>query len=620
MSYCFNPDCQKPENLDGIKSCLVCGSNLLLKEQYRAIKPLGEGGFGRTFLAEDANRLNARCAIKQFFPLPQIQSNPEAMAKATKLFEQEAKQLLKLGELHPQIPTLLAYFEQDKHLYLVQQYIDGQNLSKELAHLGVFSEPQIRQLLNDLLPVLQFVHEHRVVHRDIKPTNILRSRVDGKFVLIDFGIAKHLASAGTTRTGSKPGTEGYAPIEQLRGSQVFPASDLYSLGVTCIHLLTQVELDALYNPIQGDWVWRSLLQQKGRDVSEQLAQVLDKLLKDYVKERYQSAVEVLKDLNSRPSLKLPLPPLRVTPPPPPPPILLPQANTWQCVYSLTGHSGLIRSVAMSPDGKTVVSGSGDKTINLWNLGSGKLLHTFEAHSNWVRCVAFSPQSELLASCSADKTIKLWQLSNYKLIHTLTGHSNGVSSVTFSPDEQTLISGGDDEKLKLWDVSSGNQTHNLTQHSGSVLSVTVSSDGKTIATGCGDQIVRLWDFDSGLLMLTLTGHSGWVRSVAISPNNQIIASGSEDNTIKLWQLDGKLIRTLNGHLNRVTAIAFSPDGKSLISGGGDKCVRIWNLYSGKLVHILKGHSDCIWSVAISADGQTIASGSADNTVKIWRFNC
>jgi len=609
MSYCLNPDCQNPQNLDGRKYCLVCGSKLLLKDQYQAIKPIGEGGFGRTFLAEDANRLNAHCVIKQFFPLPQIQNNIEAMTKATQLFKQEARQLLELGEKHQQIPTLYGYFEQEQRLYLVQQFIDGHDLSKELEQGGVFNEEQIRELLNNLLPVLQFIHDHQVVHRDIKPTNILRSKVDGKFVLIDFGVAKQLAGTNMSRASTKPGTEGFAPIEQLRGGKAFPASDLYSLGVTCIHLLTNAELDVLYNPLQGSWVWRSYLRQKGRDVSDQLSQVLDKLLKEYVKHRYQSATEVLKDLNSKPNP--PSPPLPLPPPPP----LPTESKTWQCIHTLTGHSGSIRAVAISPDGKTVASGSADKIISIWNLDSGKLIQTLTGHANWVRSVAISPDGQTLVSCSADKTIKIWNLSSGKLIQTLTGHGNGVSSVAISPDGKTIISGSDDGKLKLWELNSGNLIYTLTGHTGYVLSVSISPNGKTIASGCGE-IVKLWDLSSTNLICTLSEHSGWVRSVAFSKDSQTIASASEDSTIKLWQ-DGKLIRTLTGHLGRVTSVATKPDGKTIITGGGDKTIKIWQFDSGQLMHALRGHSDSVWSVAFSMDEQTIASGSADNTIKIWQ---
>ncbi|MBE9018923.1 serine/threonine protein kinase, partial [Chroococcidiopsidales cyanobacterium LEGE 13417] len=294
MSYCLNPDCQNPQNLDGRKYCLVCGSKLLLKDQYQAIKPIGNGGFGRTFLAEDANRLNALCVIKQFFPLPHIQGNIEAMAKATLLFKQEARQLLELGEKHPQIPTLFGYFEQEQRLYLVQQHIDGQDLEKELEQQGSFNEEQIRALMHSLLPVLQFIHHCDVIHRDIKPTNILRQKVDNKFVLIDFVVAKQLAGTSISAASTKPGTEGYAPIDQLRGGRAFPASDIYSLGVTCIRLMTNAELDEIYNPLEGNWMWRPYLQQRGIDVSDRLSDILDRMLQEYVQRRYQSAEEVLK--------------------------------------------------------------------------------------------------------------------------------------------------------------------------------------------------------------------------------------------------------------------------------------------------------------------------------------
>lgn len=250
MTYCLNPNCPNPKNPDTNKFCIACGSKLKLRERYRALRPIGEGGFGRTFLAVDEDRLNATCVIKQF--MPQFQGT-EALQKATELFNREAVQLFELGE-HPQIPSLYAYFEQDRRLYLVQEFIDGQNLLQELQK-GAFSEQQIRELLLDLLPVLQFIHSRGVIHRDIKPENILRRQKDGKLVLVDFGVAKQNSSSNVAKTGTKTGTQGYAPMEQLRGGQAYPASDLYSLGVTCIVLLTRKMPDELYNPVDGKWVW-----------------------------------------------------------------------------------------------------------------------------------------------------------------------------------------------------------------------------------------------------------------------------------------------------------------------------------------------------------------------------
>jgi serine/threonine protein kinase len=262
-----------------------------LKNRYRPIKSLGSGGFGKTYLAEDIDKLNTQCVIKQF--APQI-TGTNAFQKAKELFLQEAQQLEELGE-HSQIPTLLAYFEENSRLYLVQQFIDGENLLQELENQGIFSESKIRALLQDLLTTLEVVHYYKIIHRDIKPENIMRRRSDGKLILIDFGASKQLQ--GTVKTGTSIGTFGYAPLEQMRDGKVYPASDLYSLGATCFHLLTGVHPGELYQEYGYEWVktWRVHLQ---KPVNSDLDTVLDKLLQKYYQQRYQSAQAVLQDLKN----------------------------------------------------------------------------------------------------------------------------------------------------------------------------------------------------------------------------------------------------------------------------------------------------------------------------------
>jgi serine/threonine protein kinase len=302
MVYCLNPCCLHPLNPESYKFCQTCGSRLvpLLRNRYHIIKPIGGGGFSRTYLAEDTDRMNAACVVKQFSPSPQIQANLGSLQKATELFHQEAVRLFHLGE-HPQIPALLAHFEEDKRLYLVQELIDGQNLLEELVWLGVFNEEKIRQLLADLLPVLKFVHEKGVIHRDIKPENIMRRRHNGKLVLIDFGVSKQATDTMLGKVGTTVGTQGYASLEQMRG-QVYPASDLYSLGMTCVCLFTRClptkpEFNHTYNALEGRWMWREHLP-PGTTISDRLGQILDKLLQNLVKDRYQSADEVLQVLNA----------------------------------------------------------------------------------------------------------------------------------------------------------------------------------------------------------------------------------------------------------------------------------------------------------------------------------
>lgn len=303
MQICQNPNCSNPFNPDDYQFCISCGQGIfgkLLRNRYRILRLLGEGGFSRTYAAEDADRLDAPCVIKQFFP--QVQGTGQR-TKAAEFFKEEAFRLYQLGENHPQIPRLLAYFAQGSTLYLVQEFIHGKTLLEEALEQA-YSETQIRQLLVDLLPVLDFIHQQNVIHRDIKPENIIRHDVDGKPVLIDFGGAKQVTQTSIARQATAIYTLGYAPTEQMAGF-ASQASDLYALGVTCIRLLTQdfpgqdtdgYLKDSLYDPMTAKWLWQEMLQVRGLTISEDLKKILDKLLQHFPKDRYQSAAEVLQDL------------------------------------------------------------------------------------------------------------------------------------------------------------------------------------------------------------------------------------------------------------------------------------------------------------------------------------
>lgn len=269
-----------------------CGSTFLLADRYRVEAPLRSGGFSRTFTAVDKQLFQKTCIIKQFCP---NQADPNDLQKAFALFHQEAILLDKLGH-HPQIPSLLAYLEEDEHHYLVQEYFKGQDLFQDLTHGGPYREDQIWKVLNDLLPVLQFIHNKQVIHRDIKPSNIIHRQTDS-LGLIDFGSSLQLG--GTIRANS--GTPGYAAPEQMQGL-IYPSSDLYSLGVVCIRLLTgylpsKDGFDPLFHPEGHQWLW----QQTGVSVSTKLEYVLNKLLQPNLEDRFQSAEEVLAVLAQSPT-------------------------------------------------------------------------------------------------------------------------------------------------------------------------------------------------------------------------------------------------------------------------------------------------------------------------------
>jgi len=289
--YCFNRNCQQSENYRDADTCINCGSNLLLQNRYRALQLIGQGGFGRTFRGIDESKPSQPyCAIKQFW----IEPSNRDREKAAELFKQEAKRLEVLGE-HPHVPTLLDYFVEEKEQYLVQEFISGTNLARESS----WDESKIRELLLYLLPLIKFVHSHNVIHRDIKPENIVRNQRDNTLILVDFGAAKVVTAATSNKTGTVIGSAAYTAPEQLKGKAVF-ASDIYSLGVTCVHLLTNVHPFNLFDSNENSWNWRHYLSQP---IGKQLGKALDKMLSGAINQRYQSANEILQDLYAVPARK-----------------------------------------------------------------------------------------------------------------------------------------------------------------------------------------------------------------------------------------------------------------------------------------------------------------------------
>ncbi|WP_298914302.1 serine/threonine-protein kinase [uncultured Nostoc sp.] len=333
--YCTRPRCPRPQNyfadLDDIttlkttqqKYCTTCGMPLLLDGRYVTIKLLGRGGFGAAFLARDRRIPGMRqCVVKQFQPAGNLTLNQ--LQQAQIMFEREAEVLAQLGNDHEQIPDLFAFFpvivnslqpgQQDQFFYLVQEYIDGQNLEEELVQQGKFSEQQVLKVLQEILKVLKFVHHRGIIHRDIKPSNIMRRR-DGKLFLLDFGAVKLVTNAASGSAASSTGiySMGFAPPEQMAGGQVFPSTDLYALAITLITLLTNQEAIQLFDAYSNQWKWRSQVT-----INPRLADILDKMLLPAANQRFQSAQEVLDALNSQPLAPIQLNSPSVTLPTQPP--------------------------------------------------------------------------------------------------------------------------------------------------------------------------------------------------------------------------------------------------------------------------------------------------------------
>jgi CHASE2 domain-containing sensor protein/predicted Ser/Thr protein kinase len=266
--------------------------DLLLGGRYKISQTLGAGGFGRTYLAQDTQRPgNPTCVVKKLMPARQ---DTRFLQVARRLFNSEAEILETLGK-HHQIPELLAYFEDDQEFYLIQQYIEGHTLSEELPPVqNVQNESFVIEMLKQVLEVLEFVHQHRVIHRDIKPTNIIRCAQDNRLVLIDFGAVKLMQPPSSEQTELATvaiGTRGYAPPEQFAGHPRL-CSDIYALGIIAIQALTGIPPQELHPNLEtGNIMWPQPVQ-----VSEELAAILDKMVCYHFSDRYQSATAVLQDL------------------------------------------------------------------------------------------------------------------------------------------------------------------------------------------------------------------------------------------------------------------------------------------------------------------------------------
>ena len=666
MICCLNPDCLVPVNPEGVTVCQSCSRPLteLLRNRYRPIKPLGQGGFGKTYLAEDVDRLNTRCVIKQFVR----QSSNKTFEKALTLFTQEALRLNELGE-HPQIPSLLAYFEHEGNFYLVQQEIEGNTLLQEVKKEGPFDEVKIRNLLHHLLPVLQFIHDRNVVHRDINPTNIISRVPDNKPVLIDFGIAKQLEVSLADKpeqTGTRIGTEGYSPIEQLRSGEAYPSSDLYSLGATCICLFTGRKPEKLYSPLEGRWLWQEHVVAAGRTVTPELAAILDRMLKDFINERYRSAAEVFQELEALPVYHRSVPGWtrqrpedkerlmsdaissgqdvsrnisnqlftqdlssefrQEHPPTAPPdkqsgpvskPISQPRSGApsgKSGPVSDRNRSGPVstgRSISgkrSGPKRSGPISGPISGSISIGRPSSGSLGSSGRSSDSQISSgMKTRPQSSGPRSGP----------SNWVCTHTLEGHKSWVSAVAFNPRFAILASGSLDDTVNLWDINTGNLMRSLTGHQRGINGLSFSPKGQVLASCSDDDTIRIWNVATGSPLHIFKGHHHDVTSVAIGQRGSLLISGSEDRTVGVWDLEqGRLIKLLSGNIGMIRCVDISSDEEIIVSGGLDNKIRLWKRSTGEVFRVLSGHWNSINDVTISIDGRLIASAGKDRCIKLW----
>ncbi|PVF92453.1 WD40 repeat-like protein [Serendipita vermifera] len=299
-------------------------------------------------------------------------------------------------------------------------------------------------------------------------------------------------------------------------------------------------------------------------------------------------------------------------------------KTWPArPHKWLGHTGSVRGVVYSPNGRNIASCSWDDTVRIWDVETGALVgEPLRGHTREVDAVAYSPDGRSIVSGSEDCTIQIWDAQNFIQIgEPIMGHTNWIHCVAYSPDGQYIASGSDDTTIRIWDAKNGTLVglldgKPLEGHTGGVGTVACSPN----VSGSGDKTLRIWDANLGdCIGQLLIGHTSWINSVSYSPDGLYIVSGSEDTTIRIWdaQTGAPVGEESRGHEQDIKCVAYSPDGRFIASGSGDHTIRIWNAETGDPVcEPLKGHTAGVMSIAYSPDGLYIVSGSEDNSIRIW----
>ncbi|MBN2255097.1 MAG: caspase family protein [Deltaproteobacteria bacterium] len=290
------------------------------------------------------------------------------------------------------------------------------------------------------------------------------------------------------------------------------------------------------------------------------------------------------------------------------------------VMIFSGHTGKITSLAFSPDGRYVYSGSMDKTIRQWDVATGKELRRIAGFDEGgVYAIKVTPDGRELLAGSWSGELRMWDIESAETVQSFKGYADSVITVSVSPDGKRVLSGSSGKSFHLWDIEAGRELQALTLPSGTASFVSFGRDGKH-AFSANDESIKMWDLESGKEVRTIaTKQFGIAAQFALSPDNHYMMSGGFENTARLWDLEtGKEVRTFSGHSSKVISVVFSADGRYALSGSYDEKAKLWNVATGKEIWTFEGHSGMIFAVAFSPDGKYAVSGGLDKTFKLWEM--
>jgi serine/threonine protein kinase len=624
----------------------------LLTGRYLILERLGAGGFSETYLARDKYLPRHPLCVVKFLKLSSSSTISESVAQ--RLFETEAYVLQRLGQHHGQIPTLFAYCDEQEQAYLIQEYIEGESLSRWLARGQRLTSNSAIALLLEILPVLATLHTHGIIHRDIKPSNIIRRRRDGRLVLIDFGAACILPDANSELHSSREeceiaiGTPGYIPDEQLQGLPQLN-SDIYALGILVIHLLTgthprEFELD----PISGEMVWQCYFGEKLID--PKLMEVLERMVRVKLSDRYQQVSDILVDLRplagmarsprwstlfawKKPLRRMLVPMTAV--------VLMGlmgsqffhthRNQTKTLLAQLEQRFGrsdvqldlvqdlpvpaAINQMLITPDSQVLITAGSDQALRLSSLPSGTALKTLYGHRSTITALAVSRDSRLLVSGSEDGIVYLWDLVSGQSLRIYQAHRYPVTTVAISPDNRTVVSGCKDGTLRQWDVQTGVRMQTLKLPEGEATAVVYGATPDRLISAASDRQLQVWDLHTGRLHRTFAGHTDEIIGLQVA-DHQTLYSFGKDRGLK-WDLKREELAMVLPK-NSADPRAISLGAQNLITVHGDGSIRAWNRTSGVPIPGSAKVLDNDVYAALSPNHQYLVSWNSDQRLRIWRM--